>query len=658
MKFGIRPKPVQQESLSGYLERVAHRNGFPFLDLMRLLSKPNKAYWQSVNTLDLYSDTFIDLDQTSKIVDLPVTILRLMTMQKAYDLYQKFSPSHSIKKSVYNRNRRFCPSCLLEGVTHCLFWQVQEINICDIHFVPLQSNCHICGDIQPYINKRHLTRRFCDNCESDLAFWTNPNDKVPPSNINEQLRFYEDWRYLLGNDIGETPIFESDEVTYCSSLLFICQDRAVKFNKNRLIATEQDIAILMSAIRGKRLQNAVTLSRTLKIIRSCNLTLEEFSNVVVAPEYLLSVENYVNGVRTEKNLGVCLAPWCKSYLRNDSMVAIHRRKNRILWNDMKYVDPAFCKGCSLTYGRNTNLDWEEIDQYISKGYGVALCLLEEGHPVIMIKKKTGLHNSIVLKWLGYFANRGLISDQHIQNYLPKIMDTSALEKMKHLDKNEKGARFAAAKRIFGWEMRDYFYYFGDSKVMEYFALSSKKIQPKGRIARVRMLPKVKNTLEYLLENENKISFQSVASALDVSPSLLNVNDYNELIEEYKHKQNISYHTELYQQAKLYISNQYNSSGLFMSKFYRSIGKSEAWVDNYFPEFKKWIEEQRVLHKERYKEYIKQQLAERAQYAIADLAATGQKITRVAIARHLRVTLKTVSHNPAILELIHAHYMGL
>ncbi|WP_379134406.1 TniQ family protein [Paenibacillus sp. sgz500958] len=656
MKFGIRCKPLQGESLSGYLERLSYRNGFPFLKLIRLLYKTDKQYWKSLSKIDLYSDTNIDIERTAELVDLSVTCLKSMTMQPAHKLYQRFSPTHSLKKSMHNHHRRFCSTCLSEGVTHRLFWQIHEIKICDRHHMKLQSNCTNCGHLQPYLNRKPLTRRYCDNCEYDLAVGSESNElALSASVIDQQLKVYKSWEYLFSREIGAASLFQKDELSYCMSLLYAGQHCEEMFDIKRLGASDNEIQIILSAIRGSKWGNVVTIPRTMKIIHSRSMTLEEFLNLTVPGSYSESVENYVRGVK--KEFGPCLAPWCKAYLSKDSMRALHRQKNKILRNNRRYNHLAWCTSCSLIYGRSRNSEWEEVDNYISHGYAVALKLLEEGFSVFDIRKQMGECNVVLLRWFGYFANRKVISNQYIINFLPHTIDQSFLEKMISLDTRPKKARVESAKALFQWKMRDYFYYLGDARVMEHIALSSKKIQPKGQIARKLLLPRVRDTLEYLLKNEIEITFQSVALKLNVSASLMNANGYNQLIKDYRNKQILLFRSKLYHQAEIYILSQSNSPGLFMKNFYRSIGKAETLIDSYFPEFKRWVEDQRVIHKVRYKEYQEKHLAEKARKVIGELAILGEKITQSSLAKHLHVSQKAISTNPYIIEMINAYYIN-
>lgn len=236
--------------------------------------------------------------------------------------------------------------------------------------------------------------------------------------------------------------------------------------------------------------------------------MKEFSNLVLPLTHVQSLSDRLNP--PEKTFGVCLASWCTSYQSNEKMIAIERTSNRMIRKGALFYDAAICLSCSLIYARNIQFIWTEMNDYILKGYKTILPLVEEGHSLYSIKEQTGISINSIYKWLGYFANRKIIHKSIIDQYTPKFNENKYLDKIKYINKIKKIDKTCLAKDYYGWSKREYYYFYGDKKVMEYFALniSSKKWERPQRKSR-----QVKEKLEEYLESNIPITIKRLLQNL-------------------------------------------------------------------------------------------------------------------------------------------------
>ncbi|MFF2912778.1 TniQ family protein [Paenibacillus sp. NPDC057934] len=645
MKFGIRPKPIEFESLTGYLERVAYMNGVPFFRLVKLIRK-ELSRGRGLCTYDFSSKSYANLGLFSKIVDQPLKVIMKMTMQPIYNLFKEFSRDISIAKLLNSKNRFFCPMCLSEGVTHLLIWQVRDIKICHVHHINLKKQCDNCKHIQPYINQKELSRRYCERCEEDLSSKNQKlSEKLSSDTIEEQLNLYESWRYLFGEDISSTPAFIEDRFAYCLRLIYVIENEGEVSNQNGISLIEEEKKLMLQQLKQNLVNYVASLKRTFKIIKLKNISLDKFSNLVIPPEYLQNFSTNFVPKRIGESIKVCLAPWCKSYQYNDSMVDLQKCNNKINRNGIAFFDPAICLDCSMSYGIIGGKVWSEIDCYISKGYHTVLPLLEDGYSINKIEKEEGIPKRKVLRWLGYFANRGLISKSYINEFKPKFSDPKFSVKLIALNKKIEWE----ANKNYGWARRDFFYYYGSKEVMEHIAFSSAKLQLQTSV--------VNAALNELKKNKTVINNTSLANLLNVNLQWVGMNSFSEIVKEHRYKQNMEFREEFYQKAENYVKQRYQSRGLCMDEFFKTIGKSREWIVKYYPEYKGWEEEHLKIHKIKYIEHITMRRAEQTSLIIDDLIAAGKKITNQAIAKKLRVSTSTVRKDPYIQELIEKYYMS-
>ncbi|WP_171721108.1 TniQ family protein [Paenibacillus phytohabitans] len=651
MKFGIRLKPLEFESLTGYLERVSEKNGMPFLKLAEIVCKLKKYRNRDINSYELFSGLNINLDLTAKIVDLPKEVLNSMTMQPIYNLFRSYwsERSEGSFQMMLNTNKRFfCPICLAEGVTHLLLWQVDEIKMCNKHHIKLQDQCYCCSQTQPYMNLGKKTRRYCNVCEADLSI-QDPGGKVSAAIVDEQLETYSNWIYLRGEQIKKTPAFLDDVSAYCSRLLYVIKNQETVHTQSKIEYLNPDIRVILRCLRTMREKDACTLHRILRILKQQNLSMEKFSNILVPLTYVQSLSNRLSP--SKKNFGVCLAPWCTSYQSNEKMIAIVRTINMMIKKGTHFYDPAICLSCSLIYARSSEFVWTEMNDYILKGYKTVLPLIEDGHAPYAVYKQTGVDVDIIYKWLGYFANRKIMHKSMIDQYTPKFNDNKCLDDIKYINNMKKTNKSHLAKEYYGWSKREYYYFYADKKVMEYFALN---IKPKKGNRPQRKSRQVKEQLEQYLESNTPITILKVTSALDISEGWLRSNNYIGLIREFQYKQRERSKIELYQKITEHIAKSRYSRGLYINKFLNSIGFDMVYIDKNYPEFRGWFKEQQAEHIRNYNKYIEKQLADQTEVIIKEFKDQGKTITNSALAKKLNVAIKTIKKNHYIMKLLGNH----
>ncbi|MBW7474326.1 TniQ family protein [Paenibacillus oenotherae] len=183
-----RPVPFPDESIRGYIVRLAHLNR----------TSPRNIYQKSsllTGTVPRSLLMITDKVPLSKLQD-----LTLIEESKLYDLsFYSLAGKYRDKREDLKILRRIsakgfcsvffsqvCPICLSEKDFHRKLWELRMITTCHLHKCRLVSTCPQCGKIlSPY--RRFVT--YCD-CGFDLrkcsAKYVNSSDILLPTYINEK----------------------------------------------------------------------------------------------------------------------------------------------------------------------------------------------------------------------------------------------------------------------------------------------------------------------------------------------------------------------------------------------------------------------------------------------------------------------------------------
>ncbi len=161
----LRIAPIIDESLAGYIVRLAERNAFERVGwLLDLAGIPTGR--------SMFFEP--DLKRLSGLARVPVTALECMRIGEGTggDCLFRGRPIRRIH--VRTRDRRLCPGCLVESphVRRC--WDLSVVQVCPRHLLRLIERCEACGKAISWLNPSicHCRCGFdlrCGATESVLA---------------------------------------------------------------------------------------------------------------------------------------------------------------------------------------------------------------------------------------------------------------------------------------------------------------------------------------------------------------------------------------------------------------------------------------------------------------------------------------------------------
>ncbi len=135
-RLPLRLAPQQEESLAGFVMRLATHNLFPSPTWIAEVAGVTFPYLQT---------TSCDLQNLSVISDINEKILRGMVSWPEADGMVHYPGGLTVPHRLFPMEaRRFCPLCMKETPFHRAIWDVKPLDICPIHGVKLEAACR-CG---------------------------------------------------------------------------------------------------------------------------------------------------------------------------------------------------------------------------------------------------------------------------------------------------------------------------------------------------------------------------------------------------------------------------------------------------------------------------------------------------------------------------------
>ena len=189
------PQPYEDESLSGYLSRVATANGLPLMWALMQQGFPEWEYWQMRQVGWEYLADLGRLPQlTRQTIDKLQRLTVLPLLQKVYptSMWQsamRHQPG-SYLRTIVKKNLAVCPLCLQERLYTRLLWRLQGVDICLEHRCQLQTACDRCG-VELDVVKGN--GKQCHNCHKALCELPIISEIVSEAIVRKQ----EDYRFLL-----------------------------------------------------------------------------------------------------------------------------------------------------------------------------------------------------------------------------------------------------------------------------------------------------------------------------------------------------------------------------------------------------------------------------------------------------------------------------
>ena len=159
-----RPRPRDDESLSGYLLRLSEANGYESLSWILQLTKL-KDYANGSYTF-VYGDK--DLTFLSELTGVPESNLEKLLYKpidvptkRLYGIYEIFG-QRVYSYIIRDKNPKICPSCLAEDPYCRKVWELLPVTACPIHNCLLMENCPNCDAKVIWNRKRVCHCHYCD----------------------------------------------------------------------------------------------------------------------------------------------------------------------------------------------------------------------------------------------------------------------------------------------------------------------------------------------------------------------------------------------------------------------------------------------------------------------------------------------------------------
>jgi hypothetical protein len=156
-------KPYEYESLGSYLYRVCLENAIPFSWMCNILSISTNTNGINFN----YNTKTLAL--IAEITDNSINDIRNLTIHRFSDglwpIKDGYSAYSGFSVTVSKTGSKYCPLCRNEANYQRIFWQLNPIQICNIHKTYLIHKCSNCGN---HIYSNNIISGEC-TCGQKLA---------------------------------------------------------------------------------------------------------------------------------------------------------------------------------------------------------------------------------------------------------------------------------------------------------------------------------------------------------------------------------------------------------------------------------------------------------------------------------------------------------
>lgn len=155
--FLLRPNILENESLSGYLERICIVNGYLNPSWIRKQLFSSSGYQVKSNLLN-----DVDIEKLACILGRQEEDLKEHgLMYWNYMMTQNKSERYLLKNKV-----KYCPSCIKEHLHHQYLWGLNMICVCIKHNCELLDSCSQCSS---QIDIHHLYFDICPKCKYEYS---------------------------------------------------------------------------------------------------------------------------------------------------------------------------------------------------------------------------------------------------------------------------------------------------------------------------------------------------------------------------------------------------------------------------------------------------------------------------------------------------------
>lgn len=279
-----KPPPSIGESRTGYFTRFAKENSASPIGLLNEAKSCKKKFDQSNSHLIILQD--VTSTYFSNILDEKHhDTLKTMTFQPIFEKFTGYNldsepTSTRFWAGVISNKMRFCPQCLLEENIHRLQWQIKELTVCQKHSVKLLDHCPNCSMQIPLLSPNSMIG-FCPFCGVKLRRTVRASvEELVKSNL--ALNYWDE-------------IFESERISpivpgcsvpesIAAGILYLKTDGIYR---NKLLTSSDEN--LLSSLRGQSKNKIVHINRLINVLKEFNLSVKDFSNLDLPPEFIESL---------------------------------------------------------------------------------------------------------------------------------------------------------------------------------------------------------------------------------------------------------------------------------------------------------------------------------------------------------------------------------
>ncbi|MGE8006750.1 TniQ family protein [Lysinibacillus sp. NPDC093216] len=598
-KFTIRPKLIEEESLSSYLVRTANLNGITSIsEIWQVVKKGSYEVARNYfYKFDLFPTDIVHLKDLSILLNIKANELVVHSFEPIVSfLYPGAFGKMIFGKEIELKHRRFCRSCLKENGAFQLLWQVKEIQMCNKHLTRIESKCHGCGSEQSYSKKVLLEHLNCSVC-GELLYKNIGKSSQDYNFINKQLRIYRDWNslYTLSNFINSNNPKMSQPIhrKIAILLLFLTTPDTGSINyKNHPFFSPSQAKRLLDLVRNKS-NDTLRLEFILNTLRKLDIEINSFLCLEVPISFM---RRSINKAKNKKIQVVdCKSEWCKSYGTSNKMVDMKFSANKYVPKQNLYNQICVCTDCWVKVGiSKEKLIWEEVN--------ISMDLLEKINDSIVkgfsekeIIQQLEINPDNLYFYMGYiyrfkpFNNNNLNTEARVKEESgSKLIDKFSL--LKSFWKRNEQLTLQATK-LFGWDVLSTYYYFWHPKVQKNIYLEENL-----RTTNIKKRKQLKNKLDrvimHLVENNIEISLKEVAASLDITENTLKYHNLMENINEEKLRNKLNKENEqkafIFQKINEYINNKKaNEEIILVHEVHKFIGVSEKITKKY-PEISRFI----------------------------------------------------------------------
>ncbi|KQX67239.1 TniQ family protein [Paenibacillus sp. Root444D2] len=588
--FSVRLQPKLGESLSSFLLRFAKANGTSLLTLWKKVKNndfvnPQKA---DIPLIDFAPLNSIYIQTLSQITNVACEKLLGMTF---YFVLKKFSHSNELVHSRFLRGvireyLHYCPQCLNEKKPYLrIEWKVDGINCCTRHHIRLLDSCKSCGNQIKLSAVEEIS--ICPICYSSFGS-DKYDDKVTEEDLDKQEWLLKTWRELFTNN---NKHLSPSEVAI--KLLFIMNGKQPNYNIDVIEQKFDKLGVQASSLMQYARK---TLSQTrsvhihllLKILYINKLDLTTFFEIEIPSDFRNSIiPNKINKLEN----AICLSPWCKSYMKNDSIVKTgtsskKRKSGEKLLNHIACLD---C-GCRFAYKETGEL--QEKDYFV-QGYNILTGIQSDEFSLAELSRRTGLHISVSRRIVAYFQVRGVFKNNSDNK---EVVDNTLLYEFKDSITND-----VDLETIEKWECwvstTQYLLHRYHPAVMKELILHKWPV-PERRIDRGKIQDEMLSICNELINSEQSITIGIVSEKLRVTPNTLRKWGLEKYIHEMKNIQQTVKINKLKSIWHSLIDNFFNSrvgQRVLSEDVYDYIKASPPYIRKVAPELTAYINQLRVNH---------------------------------------------------------------